>query len=318
MIREEHFHFTSHEGKNKSHGMRWIPEGEVRAVVQISHGMSEHIERYGEFARFLAGQGILVVGHDHLGHGGSASSEEDYGYFAEKDGNRALIKDLHKVFALTRKEYKDVPYVLLGHSMGSFLARQYLCYYGGELDGAVICGTGYQPQIVVRSGLILCRIEAALFGWKHRSRLLRWMSFGSYNSKFRPNRTDSDWLCRNEDSVDRYIKDPRCGFSFTVNGYYNMFLGMSKIIRKEYLEKMPKDLPVLFVAGAEDPVGNAGKGVRRVEKMFRDVGMKRVECKLYPGDRHELLNELDREQVFADILGWMEREVLQEGTGSPA
>lgn len=311
MIREEHFEFISSQGTNKSHGMRWIPDGEVRAVLQISHGMSEHIERYREFARYLAGKGIVVVGHDHLGHGGSAPSADEYGYFAEKNGNRVLIQDLYKVFCMTRKEYRDVPYVLFGHSMGSFLARQYLCCHGGELDGAVICGTGYQPEAVVKVGLALCRMEAALFGWKYRSRLLRFMSFGSYNVKFRPNRTDSDWLSRSRENVDAYKRDPRCGFAFTVNGYYNMFLGMYKIIRKEYLERMPKELPVLFIAGADDPVGNAGKGVRRVEALFRENGMKNVECRLYPEDRHEILNEPDREQIYEDVLAWMQRNKLR-------
>lgn len=306
MIREEHFEFTSNQGTNKSHGMRWIPDGEVRAVLQISHGMSEHIERYRGFAEHLAGRGVLVVGHDHLGHGGSAASEDDYGYFAEENGNRILIQDLYKVFRLTKKEYGNVPYILFGHSMGSFLARQYLCCHGAELDGAVICGTGYQPEIIVKSALAICKIEAALFGWRYRSRLLRFMSFGSYNAKFRPNRTDSDWLSRNEENVDAYRADSRCGFAFTVNGYYNMFLGMYKIIRKEYLEHMPKTLPVFFIAGAEDPVGNAGKGVLRVVKMFQDIGMKNVSCRLYPQDRHELLNEPDREEVYEHILKWME------------
>ena len=310
MVREEHFYFCSSREGVKSHGMRWIPEGEIRAVVQISHGMSEHIERYREFAEYLASRQILVVGHDHLGHGKSAASEEEYGYFAEKNGNQHLIRDLHRVFVMTRKKYKDVPYILLGHSMGSFLARQYLCCYGSSLDGAIICGTGYQPAAVVCFGMVICRIEAALFGWKHRSRLMRWISFGSYNSGFRPNRTDSDWLCRNEEVVDRYIQDEKCGFPFTVNGYYNMFLGMSRIIRPAYLKKMPLDLPVLFIAGEEDPVGNRGKGVRKVEKLFEDVGMKRVECRLYPKDRHELLNELDRDRVFADIMDWLERNVI--------
>lgn len=310
MIREEHFTFTSSQGEVMCHGMRWIPEGEVKAVMQLVHGMSEHIERYRSFAEYLASQGILVVGHDHLGHGGSVRSQEDFGYFAEEKGNRALIRDIHCVYKTTRKAWEGVPYVMLGHSMGSFLTRQYLCCFGEGLDGAVICGTGWQPEAAVKAGLAICQAEAAVKGWGYRSKLMRFMTFGSYNDKFRPNRTDSDWLCRDEEVVDAYIADERCGFAFTLNGYYNMLLGLYKILRKEYLERMPKKLPVIFIAGAEDPVGNFGKGVRRAEQCFRDCGMENVECRLYPNDRHELLNELDRYAVYEDLVDWMKRNHL--------
>lgn len=312
MIREEHFTFTSSQGEVMCHGMRWTPEGEVKAVLQLVHGMSEHIERYRGFAEYMASQGILVVGHDHLGHGGSVRSQEDFGYFAEEKGNRAMIRDIHHVYKITRKAHEGVPYVLLGHSMGSFLVRQYLCCFGDGLDGAVLCGTGWKSEATVKAGLAICQAEAAAKGWGYRSKVMRYMSFGSYNEKFRPNRTDSDWLCRDEEVVDAYIADGRCGFPFTLNGYYNMLLGMYKILQKEYLERMPKKLPVIFIAGEEDPVGDFGKGVRRAEQCFRDYGMENVECRLYPNDRHELLNELDRYAVYEDLLDWMKRNRLME------
>lgn len=309
MIHEEQFYFPSNDKKSTVHGVRWIPEKEVQAVVQLCHGMSEYIERYREFAEYLAGHGVLVVGHDHLGHGGSAQSEKEYGYFADKNGNRTLIRDIHSVYKRTKKEYPDVPYILFGHSMGSFLVRQYLCCFGDGLDGAVICGTGYQPKAAVLAGLALSRAEAAFMGWHHRSRLLRWMTFGSYNNRFRPNRTDSDWLCSNEESVDAYISDPKCGFAFTANGYYNMFLGMLKLHNPEYLGRMPRSLPVLFIAGDKDPVGNFGEGVKKAAASFREIGMEHVQCKLYPEGRHEILNETNREEVYADVWEWMQWEV---------
>lgn len=310
MAKEEQFRFTSNHGEIKCHGVRWVPDGEVRAVLQISHGMAEHVERYREFAGYMADRGVLVVGHDHLGHGDSVKSREDYGFFAEENGNQILIADLRKVFHMTKRAYKDVPYVLLGHSMGSFLVRQYLCSYGAELDGAVICGTGYQPAIIPRLGRTICKAQARQHGWHYRSVLLRQMCFGSYNQRFVPNRTSSDWLCRDQAVVDEYEQDPRCGFDFTLNGYYNLFICLSKIIRKDYLERMPRELPVFFIAGEEDPVGDFGKGVRRVEKLFRKTGMKDVECKMYPGDRHEILNELDKGQVYEDVWSWMEKKGL--------
>ena len=310
MIKEEHFQFKSGHGSIQCHGMRWIPDGKVQAVLQIAHGMSEHIERYRAFGMYMAARGVLVVGHDHLGHGGSVLSEKDYGYFEKDNGNRILLADMHRVQLLTRKKYKKIPYILLGHSMGSFLARQYACVYGSELDGLIVCGTGYQPYAVARFGMLLARLEASLYGWEHRSGLLWWMTFGSYNAKFRPNRTSCDWLCRDGRVVDAYISDPRCGFAFTLNGYYNLLLGLSKIARRSYRRNMPKNIPVLLISGEADPVGCFGKGVRRVEKQFRAEGVQQVECRLYPDDRHELLNELDKEQVYADIVGWMERSGL--------
>ena len=309
MVRQEQFSFKSHDGKTMIHGVRWIPEGQVRAVLQICHGMSEYIERYRDFAEYLGERGVLVTGHDHLGHGGSASSGKDYGYFAEKDGNRAVLRDIRSVHKRTKREYPQVPYILFGHSMGSFLARQYLCCFGEELDGAVICGTGFQPKAAVMTGMVIARIEAAFMGWHHRSRLLRWITFGSYNQRFRPNRTDSDWICSDDAVVDAYISDPKCGFSFTVNGYYHMFLGMLKLHNPDYLDRMPRSLPVLFIAGEQDPVGDFGKGVKKAAASFKEMGMEHVECKLYPEARHEILNEKNREEVYQDVWEWMNREV---------
>lgn len=304
MIKEEHFEFQSQREGVRCHAMRWIPEGEVRAVVLLVHGMAEHIERYREFAQYLANHGILAAGHDHLGHGRSAS-EKEYGYFASTHGDRTLVRDIHTLCRTIKKDYPDVPCVLFGHSMGSFLTRQYLCSFGTQLDGAVICGTGCMPEALLRMALVLCRAQARMFGWKYRSRLLSFLTSGSFNLRFRPNRTSADWLCKDEKTVDQYVSDPMCGFRFTLNGYYNLFLSMLKTGRREYLERMPRRLPVLFIAGAEDPVGGCGKGVMRAVQLFQDVGMKHVECKLYAGDRHEILNETDRQTVFEDVLGWL-------------
>lgn len=311
MIKEEHFYFTSYEGSVRSHGMRWIPEGTVHAVLQIVHGMAEHIERYREFAVFLAERGIAVVGHDHLGHGRTAQTPEDFGYFAEKNGNGILVEDIHKVLQITRKIYRRQPYILLGHSMGSFLTRQFLCQYGKELDGVIICGTGYHSPATLKVGKRLCKSEANIYGWHRRSGLMLRMAFGSYNKKFQPIRTENDWLSRNEENVDRYEADPMCGFPFTLNGYYNLFVTLQNIINKENLARMPKQLPVFFIAGESDPVGEYGKGVRKVERLFRESGMQNVECRLYPEDRHELLNELDRERVYEDIWEWLGKNKLR-------
>ena len=284
-----------------------LPEGQPRAVLQMTHGMVEYIGRYEQLARVLAGQGIAAVGHDHLGHGGSVASKADYGYFGP-DGNRLLLEDIHAVtrWAKARPELAGLPWFLLGHSMGSFYARQYICEYGDELNGAILMGTGWQPRAAVLAGLALCYLLAACKGWRYRSRLVNSMAFGSYNRAFEPARTPSDWLNRDEREVDRYRAEERCSFIFTLNGYDSLFTGLARLCDKKLLARAPKGLPLLFLSGDADPVGGMGKGVRKAAQSMRDAGLRQVEVKLYPGARHELLLELNREEVFADIAAFID------------
>ena len=290
------------------HAFRCVPEGEVRAIVQLSHGMVEFIDRYKPLAEYLAARGILVTGHDHLGHGGSIRTKDDYGYFAEPDGNRAVLDDLHAMTVLTKKLYPGVPYFLLGHSMGSFYARQYLCEYGDELDGAIIMGTGFQPKALVTLAKTVCRVLAVFFGWKHRSNLVKNLSFLGYN-KGLEGRTAHDWLNRDQSEVDKYRADERCMFTFTLNAYYSMFTGILRLYDTDFLNRMPKDLPLLFLAGDADPVGEQGKGVKRTIDSLKAVGVKNIELKLYPGARHELLVETNKLEVFADIGNWLDKQL---------
>lgn len=307
-MRTEHFTFLSNDHVTLIHAVRWIPEGEIRAILQISHGMVEFVERYEAFASFLTEHGILVTGNDHLGHGESVRSEDDYGFFAEENGNMVLIKDIHRLRRMTEELYPGIPYFLLGHSMGSFLARQYLCGYGKGLSGAVIMGTGYHARAEILAALALTKTLAGTKGWRYRSRLIDELAFGGYSKSVKNPRTDKDWLTKEEKIVDAYRADKRCQFRFTLNAYYNMFCGLYKLTFPDYLANMPKDLPVFFVAGAADPVGNNGKGVRKVYHTFEKAGMQKLELKLYPDDRHEILNETDKETVYADILGWLEKQ----------
>ena len=285
-----------------------LPEGRPRAVLQMTHGMVEYIGRYEQLACWLADRGVAAVGHDHLGHGGSVVSREEYGYFGRPDGNRLLLDDIHRVtrWAKALPELEGLPWFLLGHSMGSFYARQYLCEYGGELQGAILMGTGWQPRAAARAGRALCHLLAAFHGWRYRSKLVDSMAFGGYNRSFRPARTSKDWLNRDEKEVDRYLSEERCSFRFTLNGYDGLFTALERLCDKELLARAPKDLPVLFAAGEEDPVGNFGLGVKKTAVAFRAAGMKNVACRLYPNDRHEILNERNRREVYQDMLGWME------------
>ena len=293
------------------HAFRCIPEGEVRAIVQLSHGMVEFIDRYKPLAEDLAGRGILVTGHDHLGHGGSIRTKDDYGYFAQPDGNRAVLDDLHAMTTLTKQLYPGVPYFLLGHSMGSFYARQYLCEYGAELDGAILMGTGYQPKALVTLARTVCRVLAVFFGWQHRSKLVRDLSFLGYN-KGLEGRTPHDWLNRDPAEVDKYRADERCMFTFTLNAYYSMFTGILRLYDPDFLNRMPKDLPLLFLAGDADPVGEQSKGVQRAIDSLKAVGVQNITQKFYPGARHELLVEINRQEVFDDIGSWLDQQLTRK------
>ena len=290
-------YLSSTDGVRQLHCLRWIPEGEPRAVVQIVHGMCEHIERYDEFARYLAERGVLVVGHSHLGHGLTARNEGELGWFGEPDGNALLIGDIHRVRMEHRRS--GVPYFLLGHSMGSFLTRQYLGLHGEGLSGAIIMGTGDIPGPVLKAGQMVCRIIAACKGWHHRSAFVSSFVIDGYRRKF-----GLGWLSNNADSNRAYEADPRCGFRFTLNGFYHFFRGVDRANRQELSGRIPKEYPLLFIAGADDPVGSCGKGVEAVCRRYQKQGAN-ASVRLYPGDRHEILNELDRLTVFADIFNWL-------------
>ena len=299
------FFYPSADGETRIHALEWLPEGRPAATLQLCHGMAEYIARYDEFASFLAENGFYVTGNDHLGHGQSVTSPDRLGYFNDPRGNECVIADIHALRQRTFTGYPGVPHFMLGHSMGSFLLRQYIELYGEGLSGAIVMGTGSQPPAVLSAGKAICRTAARFHGWTYRSGLMNSMAFGSYNKKFEPARTPSDWLSRNTASVDAYEADPLCGFMFTVNGYYHMFRGIEFAQKAENIAKIPRSLPLLLVSGAEDPVGGFGAGVQPVYEAYRAAGITDVQLKLYPADRHEILNELDRDKVFADLLDWM-------------
>lgn len=299
------FRYLSCDRKTKIHAVEWTPDGEPKAVLQICHGMVEHILRYDAFASWLAAKGFYVVGNDHLGHGLSVRDEGSYGYFHETKGNKYVIGDIHKLRCHTQKKYPDVPYFMLGHSMGSFLLRQYLTMYAKGLAGAVIMGTGHHSRLELQVGQLLCKAIAAAKGWKYRSRLVNKIGFGGFNRKFKPTKEKNEWLSANPQSRRQHARDPLCQFTFTLNGYYQMFEGMKVLTEKGSMGRIPRTLPVFFVAGEDDPVGDFGKSVKKIYRKYCGAGMEDVEIKLYRDDRHEILNENDREIVFEDIYLWM-------------
>ena len=264
------FYYPSTDGRTPIHAIRWEPEGEPKAILQIIHGMVEFIDRYDGFATYLTEHGYLVVGEDHIGHGASVQSDEYHGYFG-KEGNAWVISDIHRLREMMQKEFPGVPYLMLGHSMGSFLVRQYITENGADyakgLSGVIIMGTGWQPAPVLAAGKM---------------------------------------VAKDEKIVDWYRNQPWCTFHFTPNAYYHMFSGMQKAHDIKRMSRLPEGLPILITSGAEDPVGAWGEGVRKTFMVYSDNTKCDVSIKIYDDDRHEILNETDKEQVYADMLEFLD------------
>lgn len=309
-MQKTEFYFPSSDGIHDIHAIIWKPEGDVRALVQISHGMTEYVERYEEFAEYMTARGILVFGNDHLGHGQSVISEEEWGFFASGDASARVVQDLHTLSLKVRKEYKNVPYFLLGHSMGSFMARRYAMTYGTELTGAIFVGTGNQPPAVVKLGKGLVDFLSIFVGERYKSRMVEKLMFGSYNKHFKPVKTKYDWLSRNEENVEAYKNDKACTFLFTLNGYKTLLSTILYIEKKENIVKLPAKLPILLLSGEEDPVGDYGKAVRQVYLIYKQRGIRDLSLKLYPKDRHEVLNEIDRQEVYAYLYQWVDKRLV--------
>jgi len=296
---KQEFTFPSADGVHQVHAVLWRPEGEPRGVVQLVHGICEYILRYDPFAQFLTERGFAVVGSDHLGHGQTARGPEEYGYFTDWSH---IVKDVRALRLSAGERFPGLPYFLLGHSMGSFVARTYLIDYPGTLTGCLLSGTGQESAAAVALGKVLTGI-----GDPHKvNRLFYALSIGAYNNHFKPTRTPADWICRDEKVVDAYLADPLCRFKTTAGMNHAMMSGLQYVANKGNLAKMDKETPICFFAGDADPVGAQGRGVRKVAGWFREAGVRDVTVKLYPGGRHEMLNETNKEEVWADTLAWIE------------
>ena len=308
MVRNE-FTFLSADGKTPIHAVEWLPEGQARAVLQISHGVSEDILRYEPFAEYLTARGFAVAGHDHLGHGQSVAEGSARLYFGPRGSWNWVVDDIDQRRNLAKAKFPQVPYFLMGHSMGSFLARTYLIRYPGAVDAAVIMGTGQMSPAIIAGGKAVAAEEAHRVGEDQTSSLVDKLAFGAYNKRFAPNRTGFDWLSLNQDNVDRYMADPLCGGNATIGLFREMLGGLSFIAKPENLKRMNLNIPVLFISGEMDPVGDCGKGVKRAFESFRKAGVRDVSLKLYPELRHEILNETCRETVYEDIYQWLAAKI---------
>ena len=308
---KEEFYYDSYCGTNKIHAVKWVPNGTPVCIVQILHGMAEYIERYEEFAIFLTQRNIMVVGEDHLGHGKSMGNNPP-GYFCEKEPDKTIIENVHILKDMIREEYPDVPYVILGHSMGSFMVRNFAHKYGKEVDGIVVSATGLLPKVILPVMKLMVAILQMFQGSRHVSRFMNKIAFGSYLNRIKNPKTSFDWLSVNEENVQKYINDNLCGFIFTLNGFKTLAGLCTGLYDTDKIADMPKELPMLFIYGDEDPVGEYGKAVEKSCQMYVDAGMNRVSKILYPGKRHELLNEDNRFEVMQDIYEWIQKMILEQ------
>jgi alpha-beta hydrolase superfamily lysophospholipase len=266
--------------------------------------MAETAERYERLAQFLTSEGYIVYANDHRGHGKTAKNIESLGYIGE-DGFNWMVKNQHQLNSIIKDENPNLPIFLLGHSMGSFISRQYISDYGNTLNGVILSGSNGLLGVEVSLGILLSRLQIKMLGARTKSNLLNNMSFGSFNKAFKPCRTDFDWLSRDSKEVDKYIANPYCGTVFSTSFFYEFFSGLKNLQRKEVLDGIPKELPVYIMSGDKDPVGKYGKGVTHLESIFKAINIKDVTLKLYEGGRHEMLNEINRDEVMKDIVNWI-------------
>ena len=297
------FSFPSSDGLHTVAGYRF-PVANPRAVVQISHGMIEHVGHYTDLISRLNAAGIAVYANDHLGHGKTAKPEE-YGIFGKKGSREFVLQDLHTVTGIAKSENPELPFILIGHSMGSFLARIYASRWGDELDGLVILGTG-GPNPALPVAKTIAALSVGLLGPDHPAKVLSKLAFGSYNSRYEKGVPEKAWITSDQKELDKFEDDPASNFKFSAGGFRELFAMIGEISRKSWAKKLPKDLPILLASGDMDPVGGWGKGVKKVNRMLEDAGCEKVTFRLYPGFRHELHNEVGRDEFYRDLLAWTE------------
>lgn len=305
-LRADHFTFRSTD-QTEVFVHKWLRKDQkIRGVVQISHGMAETAARYERFAKFLTKSGFIVYANDHRGHGRTATDIDSLGYLGATEGFKLLVQDIAELTDIIRRENPNVPIYLFSHSMGSFAAQRYIMDYSNKIDGLILSGSNGPQGLALKAGKLVANLEMLLRGKKAKSKLMNKLTFGTYNRNFQPQTTGSEWLTRDEVELDKYLKNPYCGTIFPTSFYYEFLDSLEYIEDKENFHKIPKDLPIFIISGDQDPVGDFGKGLAKLKERYKKQGVHDLELKLYEGARHELLNELNRDEVMQDILMWLE------------
>jgi alpha-beta hydrolase superfamily lysophospholipase len=288
----------------------FIPDNnEVRFVVQIFHGMAEHSERYTHFAEFLVNKGAAVYVSDHRGHGRNCLKPGQYGVWPHKDTWFKIVDDLKVLNDIAEKSFPGKPIFILGHSMGSFLARTFITLYSDGIKGVLLTGTGTHPTYLLKIASVIAWMQCKVRGLSRPAILLDKMSFGSFNKGYN---TPFSWLSRDPKIVEEYINDPYCGGVFSCSFYRSFFAGLIYNNKMENAKKISRDLPIMFLSGMEDPVGNFSKGVKQAGEFYRKSGLRKLDCKIYAGARHEILNETNKQEVYKDIYDWIEKQSVNE------
>jgi alpha-beta hydrolase superfamily lysophospholipase len=286
----------------------WVVD-HPKAIVQVLHGMAEHSARYARLAQALAAAGYSTYAHDHRGHGRSIPEGGSPGHKAESDGWNRIVEDAHGVNREIAKRHPNVPIIILGHSMGSFVLQQLLFEHPNDMIAAALSGSNGKPPPIATLGKLVARIERMRVGKRNPSPLMQKLTFEEYNKAFAPNRTEFDWLSRDDDEVDKYVADPLCGFAVSTQVWIDMLAALDRISNPRNVAKVPKGMPLYLFAGDRDPVGDYGNGVKRLYQAYKRAALFDVRLKLYPDARHELFNETNREEVTADFIAWLDEVV---------
>lgn len=304
----KNFSFVDRYGKEIKY-YKWSEVKNPKGIVQIVHGMTEYALRYDYFAKKLCENGYIVYAHDQRGHGETSPKDEEKGYIADDEGFDILVENVKELTDVAKKENSNLPIILFGHSMGSFVSQRYIELYGNGIDGVILSGTNGKPDRITKLGILISKIEIMLKGRKAKSKLMDKLSFGDFNSNFKPTRTDYDWLCSVNEEVDKYIESPVCGFICSTSFYYDLIRGLWKINKKENLNNIPKNLPIYIFAGDKDPVGKFGKGIVKLYDTYKSIGIYNLNYKLYSNGRHEMLNENNKDEVIKDLLDWINNKI---------
>lgn len=308
-MKKTEFTLQNLRDKHEIYTYKWESTNEPKAIIQIIHGAGEYANRYDTFAKALVQRGFIVYSHDHRGHGKSVSKDEVFGYFGEKNGFQTLVKDTYEVTKHIKEEYPDKKLIVLGHSMGSFIARYFSVLYSDEIDGLIIVGTGHNSKVELKLGKLVSNIYIKSGRGLKANQMLDCLIFKLFNIGFILEKDVNAWLSRDKESRKEFAQDPYCGIKFTAYAFRDLFEGVEFVTQESNIAKVRKDLPILMISGEKDPVGGKGKMVKKAYELYKKVGIKNITLKLYKDMRHEILNEVGKQSVYKDIIGWINKQI---------